>query len=168
MKTVCIIPVALNQHWLATNYGLVVANLTTRLGAVRTLESRLSLIKAYLQSVKSSPPDVLQYPSAPRLSYSLLRSISSLISHLTLLNPRYSNSFSVESLAQANDVALVALLSSMGESIQGMRELGKKSSLELSMRQIPQGRDPHQAMEARTREGPWLMQRGKMGGATWG
>ncbi|TPX23522.1 hypothetical protein DIZ76_012856 [Coccidioides immitis] len=112
----------------------LIANLTVRLGAVRTLESRLRLIKAYLQSAQSSTSSVIPSPSSPPLSNSILRSIYSLISHLTLLNPQDSDSISVESLAQANDVALVALLCSMGESIRGLREVGKKFAVARAMK----------------------------------
>ncbi|KMU84715.1 hypothetical protein CIHG_02499 [Coccidioides immitis H538.4] len=113
---------------------IVIANLTVRLGAVRTLESRLRLIKAYLQSAQSSTSSMIPSPSSPPLSNSILRSIYSLISHLTLLNPQDSDSISVESLAQANDVALVALLCSMGESIRGLREVGKKFAVARAMK----------------------------------
>lgn len=73
----------------------------------------------------------------PTLSHSLLRSIYCVISHLALLSPENSNAFSIESLAQANDVLLTALLGSMGQNISQMRELGKKFAVsELTARNI--------------------------------
>ncbi|KAK2765830.1 hypothetical protein FQN53_006790 [Emmonsiellopsis sp. PD_33] len=112
----------------------LIANLNTRLNAVKTLESRLSLIKAYLSNISNSNPNTS--PTAtPEISHSLLRNIHSLISHLSLLTPQESGTFSTESLAQTNDVALVALLGSLGQSVQGMRELGKKFAVVDGMRQ---------------------------------
>lgn len=108
---------------------IVIANLTTRLSAVKTLQSRIHLIKCYLQSIaepSTDTPMASQSPLKPTLSHPLLRSIYCVISHLALLNPQNSNAFSVESLAQANDVLLAALLGAMGQNIQQMRELGKK------------------------------------------
>jgi COP9 signalosome complex subunit 6 len=74
-------------------------------------------------------------PNTPPLSYSILRNISSLISHLSLLNPREQESFTVESLAQTNDVILVSLLGMLGKNVQGMRELGKKLAIVESAKQ---------------------------------
>jgi COP9 signalosome complex subunit 6 len=108
----------------------VISSLTTRLNAIRTLESRIRLIKSYLSSQRSTCLDKsdseIKDPSGPSLSYPILRNISSLISHLSLLNPQDQESFAVESLEQANDVTLVSLLGMLGKSVQGMRELGKK------------------------------------------
>ncbi|EGC44839.1 COP9 signalosome complex subunit [Histoplasma capsulatum var. duboisii H88] len=108
----------------------LIANLTTRLTAVKTLESRLHLIKVYLSSISTQQTPNSQTPSTPtsfpQISHSILRNIRSLISHLSLLTPQQSDTFSTESLAQANDVAMVALLGQLGQSVQEIRELGKK------------------------------------------
>ncbi|KAG5301126.1 COP9 complex subunit 6 [Histoplasma ohiense] len=108
----------------------LIANLTTRLTAVKTLESRLHLIKVYLSSISTQQTPNTQTPSTPtsfpQISHSILRNIRSLISHLSLLTPQQSDTFSTESLAQANDVAMVALLGQLGQSVQEIRELGKK------------------------------------------
>ncbi|KAM5456268.1 hypothetical protein MaudCBS49596_001289 [Microsporum audouinii] len=116
-------------HVLSPEDEDLIANLTTRLSAVKTLQSRIHLIKCYLQSIaepSTDTPMASQSPLKPTLSHPLLRSIYCVISHLALLNPQNSNAFSVESLAQANDVLLAALLGAMGQNIQQMRELGKK------------------------------------------
>lgn len=108
----------------------MIANLTTRLTAVKTLESRLHLIKGYLSSISTQQTPNTQTQSTatsfPQISHSILRNIRSLISHSSLLTPQQSDTFSTESLAQANDVALVALLGQLGQSVQEIRELGKK------------------------------------------
>jgi COP9 signalosome complex subunit 6 len=115
----------------------VIANLTTRLNAVKTLESRIRLLKSYLQSLPASFLDSSDSTGTVKaseavystLSHPILRSISSLISDLSLLTPQDSRSFAIESLAQENDVALVSLLGQLGENVQLMRELGKKSAI---------------------------------------
>ncbi|KAL1968937.1 hypothetical protein VTN77DRAFT_771 [Rasamsonia byssochlamydoides] len=119
----------------------LIANLTTRLNAVKTLESRIRLIKSYLANL---PPSFLdgssgqsgsKDPGTPGLSYPILRNIQSLISGLSLLTPQDEEAFAVESLAQENDVTLVSLLGLLGENVQQMRELGKKSAIVESTRQ---------------------------------
>ncbi|KAI1979013.1 hypothetical protein LOZ53_004507 [Ophidiomyces ophidiicola] len=145
----------------------LIASLTTRLGAVRILESRLHLIKAYLSSQipSTAPTDA---STSPSLSHSILRSIYSLIFHLALLTPQGSNALSVESLAQANDVALVALLASMGGSVQALRELGKKFSIECTVRQDNGTRDPHASTQSRLRDEMMLRGRSMKGDTIWG
>jgi COP9 signalosome complex subunit 6 len=143
-------------------HSLVIAGLTTRLNAVKALESRIHLIKNYLSSL---PPthandensvstvdntDTSLDPSLnPRLSHCLLRDISSLISHLSLLTPEDADLFSIESLEQENDVALVALLGSLGVNVQAMRELGKKFAVVDVVRQNMMSRKVQTAMHAR-------------------
>ncbi|PGH23447.1 hypothetical protein AJ80_02557 [Polytolypa hystricis UAMH7299] len=122
----------------------LIANLKTRLNAVKTLESRLDLIKAYLLSISANTNG-----SSTKPSHTLLRNIYSLISHLSLLSPQDAETFSAESLAQTNDVALVALLSQFGQSLQALRELGKKSLVEGTTRQSHESRKAHMAIQAR-------------------
>ncbi|KAL1982271.1 hypothetical protein VTN96DRAFT_1580 [Rasamsonia emersonii] len=119
----------------------LIASLTTRLNAVKTLESRIRLIKSYLANL---PPSFLdgsgvqsdsKDTNTPGLSYPILRNIQSLISGLSLLAPQDEEAFAVESLAQENDVTLVSLLGLLGENVQHMRELGKKSAIVESTRQ---------------------------------
>lgn len=119
----------------------MIASLTTRLNAVKTLESRIRLIKSYLANL---PPSFLdgsgvqsdsKDTNTPGLSYPILRNIQSLISGLSLLAPQDEEAFAVESLAQENDVTLVSLLGLLGENVQHMRELGKKSAIVESTRQ---------------------------------
>lgn len=114
----------------------MIANLTTRLNAVKTLESRTRLLKSYLESLPASFYDSsgnstnkASEAANSTFSHPILRNISSLISDLSLLTPQDSKSFAIESLAQENDVALVSLLGQLGENVQLMRELGKKSAI---------------------------------------
>lgn len=119
----------------------VIANLNTRLNAIRTLESRISLIKSYVSSISEFGKD-----DTTQLSHPILRNINSLLSHLSILSPSTQSAFSQEVLSQNNDVLLVSLLGQMGESIKAMRELGRRSAIIQSARQ------------ATTRKNPGLMQ----------
>jgi COP9 signalosome complex subunit 6 len=115
---------------------LVIANLSTRLNAVKTLESRIRLIRSFLENL---PPSVLSgdinqisgegITTANAGTHPILRNIFALISGLSLLTPQDSKSFAVESLAQENDVALISLLGRLGENVKTIRELGKKSAV---------------------------------------
>ncbi|PGH34057.1 COP9 signalosome complex subunit 6 [[Emmonsia] crescens] len=130
----------------------LIANLNTRLTAVKTLESRLRLIKAYLSSISSQEPDNQTQStsiSSSQISHSLLRNIHCLISHLSLLTPQQSDTFSTESFAQTNDVALVALLGRLGQSVQGMRELGKKFAVVDAARQYAESKKAVGGMHTR-------------------
>ncbi|KAJ5087779.1 hypothetical protein N7456_011395 [Penicillium angulare] len=110
----------------------LLANLTTRLNAIRTLESRIGLIKSYVAKVsaESGNADSASLP----WSHPLLRDISSLLSHLSLLSPSEQSSFATEVVSQNNDVLLASLLGKMGESVKTMRELGRKSAIVQSQR----------------------------------
>lgn len=142
----------------------LIANLTTRLNAVKTLESRIRLIKAYLSSLPPSflnsssssndnnPSESTTTPSTtttPRLSYPILRNIASLIAHLSLLAPQDQEAFAIESLAQSNDVALVSLLGALGRNVQGMRELGRKAAIVETARQNLASRKTQLALQGR-------------------
>lgn len=124
----------------------VIANLNTRLNAIRTLESRISLIKSYVSSI-SDPNAANDDPVAPKLSHTILRNINSLLSHLSILSPDQQSAFISEVLSQSNDVLLVSLLGEMGESVKAMRELGRKSAIIQNARQ-----------SGNTRKTPGLMQ----------
>lgn len=106
----------------------VIASLNTRLNAIRTLESRISLIKSYISSISSSP-EGSRSESATQANHTILRDISSLLSNLSLLTPHEQSAFSAEALAQSNDVNLVALLGQLSQSINGMKEVGKRTAI---------------------------------------
>jgi COP9 signalosome complex subunit 6 len=126
----------------------LVANLNTRLNAVRTLESRISLIKSYVSSISAAESDTKDDPSSPTLSHTILRNINSLISHLSILSPHEQSAFTSEVLSQSNDVLLVSLLGQIGENVKSMRELGRKSHIIQSARQANSAR-PNPALAGR-------------------
>jgi COP9 signalosome complex subunit 6 len=131
-------PAPLRSPTSALLTRLVIANLNTRLNAIRTLESRISLIKSYVSSVTESNDPA--NPSSPQMSHAIIRNINSLIAHLSILSPRDSNAFRSEVLSQNNDVKLVSLLGQMGESVKAMSELGRKSVIVQGARQTRQAR----------------------------
>ncbi|EEA28921.1 hypothetical protein TMatcc_002717 [Talaromyces marneffei ATCC 18224] len=127
-----------------------IANLSTRLNAVKTLESRIHLIRSFLENLPPSASD----GKTSQSTQSILRNISALVSGLSLLTPQDPKSFAVESLAQENDVALISLLGRLGENIKDIRELGKKSAIvETGKQQGPapstKGRKSHMALGSR-------------------
>ncbi|RAK95154.1 COP9 signalosome complex subunit 6 [Aspergillus ibericus CBS 121593] len=126
----------------------LIASLTTRLNAVRALESRISLIKAYVASVASEGGNE-DTPSTATLSHPILRNINALLSHLTLLTPQEQSAFTAEAIAQSNDVHLVSLLGQLGQSISAMRELGKRTAIMNNMRRTMVPRKSQLAMQGR-------------------
>ncbi|RHZ44549.1 COP9 signalosome complex subunit 6 [Aspergillus thermomutatus] len=127
----------------------LIASLNTRLNAIRTLESRISLIKSYLASVSHSSEGQPTGTTKPSLSHPILRNINALLSHLSLLMPEPGSAFAAESLAQRNDVLLVSLLGQLGNSIKAMRELGRKTAIMNNVRQSNASRKTQLAMQSR-------------------
>ncbi|KAJ6185662.1 hypothetical protein N7519_006963 [Penicillium mononematosum] len=124
----------------------LIASLSTRLNAVRTLESRVSLIKSYLSSLSEadfSSDRSKDNTSATKLSHPILRNINSLLSHLSILFPSEQSTFTTEVLSQSNDVLLISLLGQLGDNVKAMRELGRKSAVVQTARQVASARkDP--------------------------
>lgn len=128
---------------------------------MKTLESRIHLIRSFLENFQSASLDndndnnnTEQTGITSTNSYPILRNISSLISGLSLLTPQDANAFAIETLAQKNDVALVSLLGQLGDNVKHMRELGKKSMITESGKQVsgaapPGGRKAHLALHSR-------------------
>ncbi|CBF86434.1 protein csnF [Aspergillus nidulans FGSC A4] len=122
-----------NTDLLSPEEEELIASLNTRLNAIRTLESRISLIKSYLSSISPSSEEG-QKDSATKPDHTILRDINSLLSNLSLLTPHEQSAFSAETLAQNNDVSLVALLGQLSQSVNGMREVGKRTAIVNSVR----------------------------------
>ncbi|KAJ5512386.1 JAB1/Mov34/MPN/PAD-1 [Penicillium fimorum] len=124
----------------------LIASLSTRLNAVRTLESRVSLIKSYLSSLSEadfSSDRSKDNTSTTKLSHPILRNINSLLSHLSILSPSEQSTFSTEVLSQSNDVLLISLLGQLGDNVKAMRELGRKSAVVQTARHVATARkDP--------------------------
>jgi len=113
-----------------------IAGITTRLNSVKMLQSRLTLLTKYLQT---QPPsylsdiDVPLSPTSPDPAHlSHLREIQALLTHLSLLTPPQDASsakpLDEASKSQANDVNITSLLALLGQNVQGMSELGRKSA----------------------------------------
>lgn len=135
---------------LSSEDAELIASLTAKANAVRMLQSRIKLIKTYLESLPastasgltSSPPTATPMEPSPEI----LRSIVALLSRLPLIVPASSSAeqetdtgvFDKELLASRNDVHLVSLLSSMTQSIQSARELGRKFAVvEAGRKKVP-------------------------------
>lgn len=131
-----------------TNHPIVtvIGNLNTRLNAIRTLESRISLIKSYVSSISSdteSEKDSTTKDVPTALSHPILRNINSLLSHLSILSPPEQSAFATEVLSQNNDVLMVSLLGQLGQNAKALRDLGRKSALVSSARSnVPSRRNP--------------------------
>ncbi|EXJ86417.1 hypothetical protein A1O3_03368 [Capronia epimyces CBS 606.96] len=112
-----------------------IANITTRLNSVKMLQTRISLLRSFVQSL---PPSYISdqnsaplTPTSPEPSHlPHLRNIQALLTRLSLLTPVDSASsmqpLAAASRAQSNDVALANMLSLIGQDIQALSELGRK------------------------------------------
>jgi COP9 signalosome complex subunit 6 len=111
----------------------LLTSLTAKANAIKMLQSRLTLLTAYLQSL---PPSYLSDPSIPlnpdnasSLNQPILRSISALLARLPLLTPPDTAAFTRESEETASDVELITLLTSLTRTVQDAKELGRKWNL---------------------------------------
>lgn len=113
---------------------------------MRTLETRVSLIKSYLSSLSEadfSSDRSKDNTSATKLSHPILRNVNSLLSHLSILSPSEQSTFATEVLSQSNDVLLISLLGQLGNNVKAMRELGRKSAVVQTARHVATARkDP--------------------------
>lgn len=137
-----------------------IASLTTRLNSVRMLQSRLSLLSTYINSllpINVSDPDPESETTLDPANLPHLRNIKALITRLSLLSPHSDTSASTLSTtsvpvtavpthsqidplthaqqAQTNDVNLSSLLALLGQDVQGLSELGRKFAIVEAARQ---------------------------------
>lgn len=120
----------------------LIASLNAKANAIKMLQSRITLLTTYLQSlppsfiagksIEASEVESKQY--AP-VDYAVLRSIQALLNRLTLLIPADKGMYKQQQLAEQNDVNLVSLLNSMIQNIKDVRETGRKYSVVEQQRQ---------------------------------
>jgi COP9 signalosome complex subunit 6 len=107
------------------------------MNAIRMLSRRISLLRAYIDTL---PPSYLSDPTLPinpttdaqhplPLDHSVLRSISAMLARINILAPPDSGAFTLESQQEASDVQLVNLLSSITNSVSAAKDLGRKISI---------------------------------------
>lgn len=107
------------------------------MNAIRMLNRRITLLRAYLDTL---PPSYLSDPSLPLnppvdaqhplpLNHSILRSISAMLARINILAPPDADAFTLESQQEASDVQLVNLLSSITNSVAAAKDLGRKSGI---------------------------------------
>lgn len=112
-----------------------IASITTRLNSVKMLQSRISLLRTFIQSLppsyisdQSSAPITATCPDPSHLPH--LRNIQALLTRLSLLTPAETSTsaqpLASASQAQSNDVALASMLSLLGQDVQSLSELGRK------------------------------------------
>lgn len=134
----------------------MIASLNTRLNAIRTLESRISLIKSYLSSLSLPSDDGTkldsEQTSTARLSHPILRNINSVLSHLSFLTPHQQSPLTAETLLQNNDVLLVSMLGQLSQNIKDMRELGRKAGVVRTAKHTAISRKAQFAMQSRFEE----------------
>ncbi|KAF2714802.1 hypothetical protein K504DRAFT_366861 [Pleomassaria siparia CBS 279.74] len=115
----------------------ILSTLTAKTNAIRMLSRRIALLRAYMSSL---PPSYLSDPSLPfdtpvsaeqplPLDHSILRSISAMLSRISILAPPDAEAFTLESHQESSDVQLIALLSSITNSVSAAKELGRKSHI---------------------------------------
>jgi COP9 signalosome complex subunit 6 len=121
------------------NISKVIASLNTRVNAIRTLQSRISLLKSYVSGISPSSENP-QGESSAQLNHSVLRDINSLLSNLSLLTPHENSAFATEALAQNNDVNLVALLGQLSQSISDIKDVGKRTAIVANSRRTAAAR----------------------------
>lgn len=125
----------MEQNVLSQSDEELIASLTAKANAIKMLQSRINLIAVYLQNLPPSytddsvpegvEPDSKSYSP---VNHSVLRMIQALLNRLSLIIPADSIAFEREMLAEKNDVSLVSLLNGLTESIQSIRNTGKKYS----------------------------------------
>ncbi|KAF2277777.1 uncharacterized protein EI97DRAFT_441076 [Westerdykella ornata] len=130
----------------------ILSTLTAKMNAIRMLRRRIALLRAYLSSL---PPSYLTDPSLPlnpsptpdhplSLDHSILRSISATLARINILSPPDTEAFTLESQQEASDVQLVALLSSITNSISVAKELGQRSQI---VENVRHGKNKPQLLE---------------------
>lgn len=130
----------------------LISSLTTKANAIRMLQERVALTKAYLSSIPpcylNTPPSdastPVEMPSDQQISHPILRNVSSMLTRLPLLTPPTSSTpadrngtttllpgsvFSHEAAQQRSDVALIGLLGSLGSTIRTAQDMGKKAAV---------------------------------------
>jgi COP9 signalosome complex subunit 6 len=110
----------------------MVASLTAKSNAIKMLQSRIGLLKAYLERL---PPAYVSHEQADSESMDtdhttpslpILRQIQALVGRLDLIIPSDKESFDQELRQEANNANLIDLLNSVMQSVHRARVVGKK------------------------------------------
>lgn len=126
-----------DENVLSKDDEEMIAALTAKANAVKTLQSRINLLTTYLERL---PPSYLststsgtetQLSTGPHTtpSHTILRSIQALVNRLSLVTPASTGAFQQEMLSEANDVHLMGLLNEVMQSMTDARSIGKKFSV---------------------------------------
>ncbi|KUJ14184.1 uncharacterized protein LY89DRAFT_708636 [Mollisia scopiformis] len=138
-----------DQHILSREDEELIASLTAKANAIKMLHSRINLIALYLQNlppsyISNTVPEGVEAADKKYtpVNHSILRSIQALLSRLSLLIPADAAAFEQELMSEKNDVNLVSLLGTLTESIQDIRETGRKFSVIEAQRAMKSKTDP--------------------------
>ncbi|KAF1983057.1 hypothetical protein K402DRAFT_407181 [Aulographum hederae CBS 113979] len=108
-------------------------SMTAKRNALKMLHQRIALLHTYLKTLPPSyltDPDLSPTATADQpLNHQVLRSISALLSRLPLLVPSDKTAFERELMEEKADVELIGLLSSITNSVQEAKELGRKHAI---------------------------------------
>lgn len=125
-----------------------IAFLTTKANAIKMLQSRIRLIKTYLETLPPSfvasgtkSDDVNMDTDNTLPSYTILRQIQALVSRLDLVVPSDKESFEEEIFRETNDANLVQLLNQVVQSASQARDAGKKFNIVEQAKAIGQRRN---------------------------
>jgi COP9 signalosome complex subunit 6 len=154
-----------DQQTLTAEEEDQIAGMTTRLNSVKMLQTRLNLLRTFIESL---PPSYLSTtatdstfvaPKATHLPH--LRNIQSLLTRLSLLTPATPTSSPTQpptssktqqaiqsvALAQSNDVNLTLLLSNLSQDIQSLSELGRKYHTVETHKSASRSKNQHQGSQ---------------------
>ncbi|RMD43121.1 hypothetical protein DV735_g2058, partial [Chaetothyriales sp. CBS 134920] len=121
----------------------IISSIQTRLNSVKMLQSRIDLLHKFVTSLTPSylsDQSIPLTPDAPSSAHLVhLRNIQALVTPATedaeaassqsARRPAQTSRLEEAARAQANDVALAQLLSTMNHDVQALSELGKKFSI---------------------------------------
>jgi COP9 signalosome complex subunit 6 len=102
-----------------------IAALQTKGNALKMMRDRIALLIAYLET-HSAKHGQAASDKTGQPSNSILRQIQALVTNVELVTPARQESLQKELLSESNDVKLIGLVTDMLDSLNEMRNVGKK------------------------------------------
>jgi COP9 signalosome complex subunit 6 len=131
---------------LTTEEEETIAFITMKSNAIKMLQSRIELVKTYLENLPPSfvapgaKLDDLMDTDSTTPSNKILRQIQALVSRLDLIVPADKESFEREVFDETNDASLIILLNQVVQSANDARNAGKKTHVVETARAMSQRR----------------------------
>lgn len=109
----------------------LISSLTAKSNAVKMLNQRLELIRAYLSSLPESSLTSTEVttPPSPSTNFALLRNINAMLSRLPLLAPESASAetnLQQAALSERQDVHLTSLLAALTQTVSETQSLGSR------------------------------------------